>query len=411
MSVFAALVSLCLSLARPVHAGEATGHVPLAALLEEVKQNNPEILAARKSWEAEQAMILSAKTWKDPMLGADLWRIPSGKGPTPGNARMDMYMVQQEIPFPGKLSARGKAQTHAARLAQRRYEGVVLGVSRKAAQAYYSLWHLDEAVKIHALHAKLWERFSRVAERQYAAGKVMQRDVLRAQVEADKVALQAANLEELRAPALTRLNALLNRAPDTALGALEPPRVRPLPKESLSLEHNADIRAMEHHETHRRFLTREARLGYLPDFTVGWTRMLEADGFSGYNAQLQLRIPLYFWKQRAEVKTAEAAGEQASAQLADTRNRVQFELKAAVAAERNAARTVEIYRGSILPRAEKALDVVESGYLSGKAGFLDLLDTERRLLLEKLEHLEAQARYGKALAELEETVGLPLSGE
>lgn len=387
--------------------------LPLETFLTEVRRNNPEILAAKKKWEAATAQVLPAKTWDNPVVGPNLWRIPSGKAPTPGNARMDMYMIEQKIPFPGKLSAKGEAARHAALGFRREYEAIERRILSQAAQAYYGLWQLREQVRLHEAHAKLWEGFSSVSERLYSSGKVTQRDVLLAQVELDKVTNDAATLREKLLAAQARLNALTNQPPQRPVGSLSPPVLGlDVPSievlERKAFEHNPELLAVDHHVKHRRFSLKQARLEYLPDFTAGISRMQEANGFSGYNAKLFLSIPLYFWKQKSLVKSAGFSLAEMERHYEAARNQVGVDLREFLSDLRNAARTAKLYESSILPRSKNALRVVESGYLTGKSGFLDLLDIERRLLLEELRHLNALKRYSTALAELERAVGLDL---
>ncbi|MCH7978981.1 MAG: TolC family protein [Acidobacteria bacterium] len=385
----------------------------LDQFLSEVKAKNPKVLAVKKKWEAAAAKVLPAKTWDNPTVGLNLWRIPSGQTPTPGNARMDMYVFEQKIPFPGKLSARGEAARHAALGFRREHEAVERRVLSQAAGAYYDLWHLREQVRLHGAHAKLWERFASVSERLYAAGKVTQRDVLLAQVELDKSTNEAANFQEKLPAATADFNALANQDASKPVGRLSGPTldadfpgIEELQRKAL--EHNQELLAAEHHVRHRRFALKQSRLDYLPDFTAGVARMQESNGFSGYNAKLFLSIPLYFWKQKSMVKSAESSLEEMERRYEAVRNQVGVDLRDALSDLRNSARTAKLYESSILPRTQNALRVVESGYLSGKIGFLDLLDVERRLLLEELRYFQALKRYGAALAELERALGLDL---
>jgi len=393
--------------------GAAGEPLPLETFLSAVSKNNPEILATRERWEAAEAQVLPAKTWDNPRIGPNLWRIPSGKAPTTGNARMDMFMFEQKIPFPGKLSAVGKAAQHEARGLRREYEAAQRRVLSQAAQAYYRLWYLREQVPLHEAHAKLWERFSSVSERLYSSGKVTQRDVLLAQIELDKTTDVAASLREKLPAAHAALNVLANRSPDTLVGNLVPPALNVgLPKieslEAKALEYNPELLSAEHHVQHRRFLLKKSRLDYLPDFTAGIATMEESNGFSGYNAKLFLSIPLYFWKQKSLVRSAQSSLREMERRHELVRNRVSVSLRDIAADMRNAARTAKLYKASILPRIRNALRVVESGYLAGKAGFLDLLDTESRLLMEEMRHLLALRQYGEARAEMDRVLGVNL---
>lgn len=378
--------------------------------INEVNQKNPSIHASEKRWKAEEAKIRATKTWPNPMVGADLWRIPSGKSPTPDNAGMDMYKIEQTIPFPGKLSANGDVQKHMALAALRDYKAVQLGILADATQAYYDLWYLKEAFRIHQDHAKLWERFSSVSERLYSSGKSNQMDILLAQVEVDKILNEVESIREMIPAAQARVNAFRNQGADVPIGNLLPPLVDNASFElndlnNEALEKNPDIMAADHHVKHRRYNLKQSRLDYLPDFTVGYARMIEDNGFSGYNANLMLSIPLYFWKQGALKKSAEFNLEQKESEYEAARNQVGVDVRDVLAQLKNAGRTALLYKASILPRSRNALNVVESGYRGGANTFFDVLNIEKRLLLEELEYLAALKIYAAAKAQLNRTVG------
>ena len=64
-----------------------------------------------------------------------------------------------------------------------------------------------------------------------------------------------------------------------------------------------------------------------------------------------------------------------------------------------------------LPKARQSLEVAQSGYVSGKVDFLNLLDAERTLLGFQLSEVEASVQRELALAELSLLIlGTPPAG-
>jgi outer membrane protein TolC len=68
-----------------------------------------------------------------------------------------------------------------------------------------------------------------------------------------------------------------------------------------------------------------------------------------------------------------------------------------------------LYRYSLLPQAEQTFKASEIGYLTGKVDFLDLLDSERMVLLVKIGYFKTIADLGKSLARLERVIGKDLT--
>jgi outer membrane protein TolC len=68
---------------------------------------------------------------------------------------------------------------------------------------------------------------------------------------------------------------------------------------------------------------------------------------------------------------------------------------------RDADRKVELFRDSLIPKAEESLRASLRGFEGGKVSFLDLLDAERILLEFQLLERRAASRYGQGLARLE----------
>ena len=59
---------------------------------------------------------------------------------------------------------------------------------------------------------------------------------------------------------------------------------------------------------------------------------------------------------------------------------------------RESSRTLELLTQRLLPKARQSLEVAQSGYVSGKVDFLNLLDAERTLLGFQLSEVEARVQ-------------------
>ncbi len=86
-------------------------------------------------------------------------------------------------------------------------------------------------------------------------------------------------------------------------------------------------------------------------------------------------------------------------------NSLGWQLKTALYRFRDGERKINLYRDTLLPKAEESLKVTEAGFRTAKGTFTDLVDAQRILLEFGLSFERAFADRSQALARLEMLVG------
>ena len=389
-----------------------TSDFPLAQALDQAREHNPEIKAARAEWTAAQARVLPEKTWKAPQIGIEYWGF---NGANPGSASEKWYDVGQEIPFPGKLRYKGEASTHEARRQEAVYKGIELDVQTRVKTAYYRYLLATKAWENLTENAEVMRRFAKTTEARYATGKASQSDVLRAQVELSKTLGALVSLEQEKDAAQAQLDALLDRGPDEPLGTPQDPSLAPLALTYQDLERTAlaqrpAILEAGHHVEHEKANLAVQRSEYLPDFSLQYSRRTREGLPSDSIAMFKMSLPfLYFWRPRAETRAASAELESAQAMLRNEQIRARSDLKTRWSKVQAVGRLVELYSTSILPQAEQAVKVTEAAYQTDRVDFSSLLDSQRALLEFRLDHDQYVSQYGQSLAELEQALGVELA--
>ncbi len=327
------------------------------------------------------------------------------------------YMVSQAIPFPPKLFVRRRAAVQEALMAEQEYREVVRAQVAALTAAYYDLYRLDRFLAVNRQNQGLLDQFAQVAESRYASGASSQQDVLKAQTEQAMLANEGITLEQERRSAVAKLNALSDRPasqPFAMVQAVEPPRLLVDLDRLLALaeEYSPMLRAAHAAVEVARSNVTLARLGYLPDFST----RLEARQFNEqsrireYDVMLAVNVPVWsFWKQRNAVREARAALDAAEAAYAGARNTLAFMVQDQFVKADAAQRLVDLYRTSVLPKAEQTLASARAGYEGGRVEFLSLLDAQRMLYQTQQEAEGAIASLGQEMARLEEVVGTPLA--
>ena len=396
----------------------APGPVSLQALVAEALEQNPEIKAMRRGFDMMRARIPQAKALPEPMLSygyagnaAFVPPFDIQKG-DPASARMLSFT--QEVPYPGKLTIKGKMANVEAEAEWWNYEQVRLNVVAEVKDAYFDLFYLHKAIETVTKNKELVEKFARIAEAGYSVGKGVQQDVLKAQVEISKLTDQLTVLEQRKQTAEARINSLLYREPETPVGRPEEIRPREF-THSLAELNEAALTNYPALKAQRRKIDREqygvelARKDFYPDFTVGLTYFNRPGMPEMYGVNVGVKIPLYFWqKQRPAVTEATASARAERERLENATSLLFFRVKDRYLAVTTAQRLLKLYGTTIIPQSSLSLESAIAGYEVGKVDFLTLLDNLVTLLNYELGYYEQLSNQEKAIAALEPFVGVNL---
>ena len=118
-----------------------------------------------------------------------------------------------------------------------------------------------------------------------------------------------------------------------------------------------------------------------------------------------LTVPLWFSKQKEMVREAGADKEMAYAEYRAARNELSSSLREADIKARSSLRLLDLYRGSVIPQAEEALKIAQSGYQAEKTDFMDLLDAQRTLLDFRMDYYRYIVDCHTWLARVEQLTG------
>ena len=406
VSVWTSVVLVMIWSVLPASAAEPK--LPLEALIQEALDRNPEIMAARERWEAAKAVPSQAESLPDPIL-AFAYRGPD-------IMREGRIRVQQEFPFPGKLSLRGEVASKIAARAGEIYSAVQLRVLAQLKEAYFSLHLVPESIDVVQKNIKILEQFEKTAQARYRVGKGIQQDIFRAQVELSRELERLTTLEQEKQTLRADLNRILNRPPSAPLGIPEEPQLTPLVYTSQQLVEQANKNSPVIKAQRRGIETGEsavalARRGYYPDFFVRLGAMQsfrssdERDAFG----MLGIKVPLYYaTKQRFGVKQALSTLQGARKDHNTATQDVMFRVQDNIARVQRAARLVKLLKTAIIPQAALALESSMAGYAVGKVDFLTMLDNLLRLQRDELDMHRELVAHAIAIAKLEEAVGIPL---
>ena len=373
---------------------------------------NAGIRAAFEKWKAALEAIDPARARPDPRLAAGYFVRPVETRVGPQEWRLGLA---QTFPWFGRLALQGKMKTAAAQAARQRYEAARLDLVFQVESAYYELYYLERAIAIQASNLQWLNSLEQVARTNYRAGRGSQADVLKIQMELGKLTDELQSLRDRRSPVRTRFNAVLNRPAGAPVPPVEElPPVPPL-LDQVALEHHPLLRARDFEIERARNAVEKAHKEGYPTWTLSFDYVgtggretavpVPDEGKDPLAAMLSLNLPLDRSQYRAGVRQAQARQHAAELERKERENQLEARLQLALYQWRDSRRKIELYRGSLLPRAEQTLDVTQQAFAAGKGSFLDLIDAQRLRLEFQLGKERALVDHARHRAEIDLLTG------
>jgi cobalt-zinc-cadmium efflux system outer membrane protein len=258
-------------------------------------------------------------------------------------------------------------------------------------------------------------RLVQIAEARFAAGDVAQFEVLQARLIAARAAADLTRLEGGERIAVAAANQLLNRAPDAPLPLAVSLFVirHPVDTSQLigqSLAQNVEVRQAEQQIVAEQSRLRLARANRIPTPSIGpGIEAIDPSLPHNYGITMQVTVPLpVFNRGNAEVAHSNALIEQLTLERDDARQRISAGIGQASLRLEAARQQVDLYETRLLPDAERVRSLAEEAYRAGETGLLPVIDAQRSALDVRQGYLQALFDYQNALADLEQTAGVPL---
>ena len=359
--------------------------------------NSPRVSAAYFEWLASIERITRARSLPDPLLTYQMDIASTVESIMPG--------LMMEFPGPGKLGLRAEVASKETDARYYAFETEVLQAAFEVKKAYYQLYFLTDKIRVNRETLDVVSQMEQIAIRQNEVGKATLQDVLRIQMERDRLNTEIANLEDSRAPLVAAFKAALG------LKAGDPTPPLPVNFETTPLDLSADemllavydrnprLKAMEADVNRAEASIRLAAKARIPDFAVG----LESDLAMApvmYRPLFAMTLPIWRDKIAAEITEAQAMKGAAEAGLSAEQIKLAVELAEKSFMFREAGRNLTLINKVLLPKARQALEIARGKYITGQTGYLDLVDAWRTVLGIELELVEAHTQRELALAEL-----------
>lgn len=416
--VWAALALVMLSgLHSPAQAQGEVSLDPLPAYLKTAAENNGELQAAFARWKAAVQKSPQASVLPDPELRFGYFIEPIETRTGPQRWR---YGLSQKFPWPGKLSEKERIAMHEADVQLAQAEGLKLRLYTDVKNGFYEYAYLERAIVITRENEELLRYLENVVQARYAAASAPYSDVLRTQVELDKLGERLRSMQDLRVPLAARMNAAMGRPADDPIQVPDSVPVMELTMDDTVLrtalkENNPALHGFDAQTEKAKSGVALAERGYYPDIILG-VESIYTDrprnngdvlnkGDDPLIATVGINLPIWHSALDAAVeenKQMVLATERGKQGKQDV---LLADLELALFRYRDAGRRIELYKETLLPRAEQAIEVSLQAFQNGKASFLDIMDAQKTYLEIHLAYARALTDQAQRIADMEALIG------
>ncbi|CCB87797.1 TolC family protein [Simkania negevensis] len=411
------IICLCLLNISILFAEEAEIFSPLRleSLIQDVLKRNPDLAATKERIKAAEFFQKRVQILEDPEFTVMRHDQPFGSTSNSPFTPKTRYTVTQEIPFPGKLSLKGKIEGQQVAFLKSENIATMQDLILESKRLFYQLYYYDTALEINEFNRSIISEFVQITFALYRAGEDSFSEAVKAQVELQWLDDEKLKLIATKDRLLSMINAILNRDAFETIGT---PEALFTPQLSLnhtllkwnSSQHNPEIKGIESRIGEQNFRKDLAKREYFPNFIIGsrFDHILGSND-TAWGVSVGINIPLWIpWKQRRDVQKAKALAKAYEDDLEGLRSTINGRIREILAKVDSLNERILLLESGILPKTLESLESGKADYQAGKGGFLTLLDTIRQYYQYQLDFELARVEREIFLAELERTIGINL---
>ena len=414
IAVVSVVLVIACALAGLVAAGDRAP-TDLPALLEEVENASPQLLAMRARAEAAATVASQRDALPDPRLSVT-YTNDGLSSFTLGSSEFSNLTASWEQEVPSK-AVRGSAAAVARAQTETLLATTATARARLRARVitlYAELWRLDRTGALLAESRALLTTSAEAARARYESGEGIQEGLIRAQTAVRRADLEIEELALMRRQVEIALGAALGRAEDPAFG---PAGELPETSSSIDAEGLAAAASASSPEVQETSARERIALAQLDDArvqvkpTYSWIAAYQFRGDLDPMVMGGFSVRLPVWKDRKQERAIAGA---AIERTAAGHEREEAEIAARAGARQLAADVASIqvrlrlYREAIVPQSTAAFDAAGAALASGRAEMFVVLDDFDRLIGARKEEIALSARRVETVAALEAMTGAEL---
>src|SRR6267154_551527 len=347
---------------------------PLAELVREVEQRNPEIAASLHAWQAATNVPKQASALPDTEITVQQFSVGSPR-PFAGYSNSDFAYVgigvSQDLPYPGKRRLRSEVAEREADSIRAQSDGVRSQAIETLKLAYFKLAYLQQTLPILERNDQLLSQMQQSVESRYRVGQGNQQDVIKTQLQHTKILREIAMHHQEEEQLQAQLKQVLSRAqssPDIVTEALSQTPLHYSDAELLNRvrDQNSSVRSRAEMVRRQQSQVELSHKELRPDFNVSYTYEHTADQFRDYYmASFGIRLPNR-GRQSAALAEAVQNEERAKQELQAEVQRVLSEVEQQYVLVRRSEDQLKIYTAGLIPQSEATFQAGQGAYQSNR---------------------------------------------
>ncbi|HET6528284.1 MAG TPA: TolC family protein, partial [Balneolaceae bacterium] len=353
-------------------------------------EQNPKLKAEFYQYRAVLAQAPQVGTLPDPKVMFMYFTNPmSYSNPL---SRMSIS-VSQQFPWFGTLEAAEDRVQELAKAKRASFLDSRNELFRNIKEVWFQMYEVKHHLKILGENLELLQSLESRALTLYETGRTGQVDVLRLQMEIDKVKNNIKQKKERLEPLRARFNAFLNRDPQSEIHLPMPMEHHTLalvPDQLLQkiVTRNPEFSRLDFRKQAAQYALEKARLDGLPSFSIGVEAMLPNYMYmslmpgerTALVAKFSIKIPLYRSRYKAQKQEARLTIRSIEQQQNNLENMLTSDAEKRLQEYHDAQYRITLYEDRLIPKTNRALEIAIESYSAEMENFEELIRLQQQLL-------------------------------
>ncbi len=380
-------------------------------LINIANEKNPELQSIQNQLKSYQAKEKFEGSLDDPVVSISINDIQLFNQPfnrTIEPMQNIMFGFSQKVPYSGKLDLKQEIVKKLYDSTYYKLKATELKIKRDIYNLSYSIWDIQEKLKIINKYKDIVEQTIKLSNTLYAVGKSTQGDVLNAQVYYTQLLEKEIFLKHLKEQKLALLKKVVNaEVKEVSIKPEEPEIISNLSFLSKKLEEqNPELMSIKKLVEKENSSLKLAKKDYYPDFKRFFNYAYRQFFYDYISFGVAFNIPLWK-KKRQDNKVLEFNYKKLSVkkQFENRLNELNGKLEEEFYKCLSSQETYSLFKNLLELQTEKNFEAVISEYEVGKKNMLDVLNAIKQILAVKLKKIDEIYNFNVSLTNIKELTG------